>query len=112
MTQHSSLKKGGESKFRSVLKRFERLKELADKEKWFEEKDSIYKLPKLKIIKFKVKKVKAAEEEVAPAEAAAAGAEGAASAKKAAPGKEALGKGAAPAEGGAPAGEKKQKAKK
>ena len=108
MTQHSSLKKGGESKFRSVLKRFERLKELADKEKWFEEKDSVYHLPKLKIVKFKVKKAKAAEEEAAPGEAAAAGAEGAAPAKEAAPGKE----GAAPAEGGAPAGEKKEKPKK
>ena len=64
MTQHSSLKgsqHGG--KFRSVLKRYEKIKELAGKEKWSEEKDSIYRLPKVKRIKFKVKKVKGPEEE-------------------------------------------------
>ena len=45
MSQHASLKagsKGGE--FRSVLKRFEKIKELAEKDKWTEEKDSVFKL--------------------------------------------------------------------
>lgn len=57
MTQHPSLKgnKIG-AKFRAVLKRFEKVKELADKEKWHEEKDSVYKLPKIRRIKFKAKK--------------------------------------------------------
>ena len=56
MSQHSSLKAGkGEDVFRSVLKRFEKIKELTEKEKWDEEKDSIYGLPKVRRIKFKVK---------------------------------------------------------
>lgn len=68
MTQHPSLKGSqvGEM-FRSVLKRFERIKELVEKEKWDEGKDSVYRLPKIKRIKFKVKKVKEAEEEGATA---------------------------------------------
>ena len=95
MTQHSSLRSTGLSaKFRSVLKRFEKIKELAEKEKWDEEKDSVYKLPKIKRIKFKIKKVKAAEAE---GEAAAEGAEAAAPAEGAkAPAAE--GKEAPPAE--------------
>ncbi|MFH1411153.1 MAG: small basic protein [Candidatus Omnitrophota bacterium] len=63
MTQHPSLKGskvGG--KFRSVLKRFEKVKDLTEKEKWDEEKNSIYKIPKVRRIKFKVKKTKAAAE--------------------------------------------------
>ena len=97
MTQHSSLRSTGLSaKFRSVLKRFEKIKELAEKEKWDEEKDSVYKLPKIKRIKFKIKKVKAAEAE-GEAAAAAEGAEAAAPAEGAkAPAAE--GKEAAPAE--------------
>ena len=59
MTQHPSLKGSKEDgKFRSVLKRYEKVKELSQKEKWEEEKDSVYRLPKLKRIKFKVKKAK------------------------------------------------------
>jgi len=91
MTQHPSLKSSGiGGKFRSVLKRFEKIKELAEKEKWEEEKDSVYKLPKIKRIKFKIKKVKAAEgEAAAAAEGAAAapseGAQASAAAGKAAP---------------------------
>lgn len=78
MTQHPSLKSGGKgAKFRSVLKRFEKIMELSEKDKWDEEKDSVYHLPKVKRIKFKAKKVKAAEEEVpAGVEAAAPGEEG------------------------------------
>lgn len=119
MTQHSSLKAGKEGKFRSVLKRFEKLKELVETEKWLEAKDSIFHLPKVKRIKFKIKKVKAAAEEAAPAEAAAAGAEAGAPAAEGAPAKEAVpgkegapAKGGAPAEKAAPAGEKKGKEKK
>ena len=73
MSQHPSLKSdqtGGA--FRSVLKRYERIKDMAEKEKWDEEKDSIFGLPKLKRIKFKVKKSKSAEAEGAAAEGAAA----------------------------------------
>ena len=60
MSQHPSLRSGEKSaKFRSVLKRYERIKKLKEKEKW-EEGESVYGLPKLKIVKFKVKKEKAA----------------------------------------------------
>lgn len=70
MSQHPSLKSSDKNKAqRSVLKRFERVKILKDKELWKKE-DSVYGLPKEKIVKFKVKKEKAA--------AAAEGAEGAA----------------------------------
>jgi len=64
MSQHPSLK-GDQvgSKFRSVLKRHEKIKELVEKEKWEEEKDSVYQLPKIKRIKFKIKKTKGPEEE-------------------------------------------------
>jgi small basic protein (TIGR04137 family) len=90
MTQHSSLKgsKAG-GKFRSVLKRYEKIKDLDEKEKWDEEKGSVYHLPKIKRIKFKVKKVKGPAEEKEGEEGAAAAAPGA---KPAAAGK-------APAEG-------------
>ncbi len=72
MSQHPSLRSADKDKAqRSVLKRYERIKILKDKESWNEE-DSVYKLPKLKIAKFKVKKEKA--------EAADATAEGAAAA--------------------------------
>jgi len=95
MTQHASWKAGGkEGAFRSVLKRFEKIKELFEKDKWSEE-ESVYHLPKVKRIKFKIKKVKAAAEEegalavegAAPAEGAAAPAEGAAPAGGAGKGK-------------------------
>ena len=77
MTQHPSLKgnKTG-AKFRAVLKRFEKIKELSEKEKWDEEKDSVYKLPKLRRIKFKAKKsAKAAEKEDAAGDETAASGE-------------------------------------
>ena len=59
MSQHPSLKasKSGGA-FRSVIKRYEKLEELSEKEKWDEEKDSVYHLPKVRRIKFKVKKTK------------------------------------------------------
>lgn len=84
MSQHPSLKSGNKAgAFRSVIKRYEKIEELAEKEKWDEEKDSVYNLPKVRRIKFKVKKNKgpAAEEEAAAegaAEEGAAAGEGAA----------------------------------
>ncbi|MFH1665577.1 MAG: hypothetical protein ABIA77_05485 [Candidatus Omnitrophota bacterium] len=82
MTQHPSLKvKQVGGLFRSVLKRYEKLKELIVKEKWDKKKDSIYHMPKIKRIKFKVKKTKGPAEEKEG--------EAAAGATAAAPGKEA-----------------------
>jgi len=79
MSQHSSLRsKAKDTVHRSVLKRYERLKTLKEKEKWDVEK-SVYGLPKQKIVKFKVKKEKSAE-----AAAAKEGAEGQAAAAPAA----------------------------
>jgi small basic protein (TIGR04137 family) len=72
MTQHPSLK-GGKTgvKFRSVLKRYEKIKELDEKEKWDDEKSSVYKLPKIKRLKFKVKKTKGPADEKEGEEGAA-----------------------------------------
>jgi small basic protein (TIGR04137 family) len=96
MTQHPSLKAGKKgTKFRSVLKRFEKIQELAEKEKWNEAKDSAYRLPKVKRVRFKAKKaVKAAEGEAGKEEAKPG-------AKPAAPAAGA--KAAAPAAGAKPA---------
>jgi len=86
MSQHPSLRSKRKGiAHRSVLKRYERLKELKEKEKWDEEK-SIFGLPKLKILRFKIKKEKPAEAEAAAgaegvAGTAASGAEGAKAAK-------------------------------
>lgn len=60
MSQHPSLRSGQKGKkHRSVLKRYERVKELKEKEKW-KKGDSVFGLLKLKILKFKLKKEKAA----------------------------------------------------
>ena len=66
MSQHSSLKSSrGRKKHRSVLKRYERF--FTFKEKGvLKDGDSVFGMPKLKIIKVKVKKEKA---EVKPEEA-------------------------------------------
>jgi small basic protein (TIGR04137 family) len=94
MSQHPSLRSSDKDKAqRSVLKRYERVKILKDKDKWTES-ESVYGLPKVKIIKFKVKKEKAAAAEGAEGEAApaagaaapAAGAKGAPAGKDAAKG--------------------------
>ena len=88
MSQHPSLRSSDKDKQqRSVLKRYERVKTLQDKEKWDEKKDSVFGLPKVKVTRFKIKKEKAAPAEgvegaavagVAPAGAAKpAGKEGA-----------------------------------
>ena len=61
MSQHPSLRsKIKDAAQRSVLKRYERLKEMNEKELWDEEKP-VYGLPKLKVIKYKFKKEKPAE---------------------------------------------------
>jgi small basic protein (TIGR04137 family) len=88
MSQHPSLRSSDKGKqHRSVLKRYEKIKILKDKEIW-DEKDSVFGLTKVKIVKFKVKKEKAAAEEGAetPAAGAAAPAAGAAKAAPAAKG--------------------------
>ncbi|MEI8175624.1 MAG: small basic protein [Candidatus Omnitrophota bacterium] len=76
MSQHPSLLGSSKGKqHRSVLKRYERLKHLIEKEKWDEDASSVFALPKIKSIKFKVKKEKAAATatDAAGAPAAAAG---------------------------------------
>lgn len=107
MSQHPSLRiSDKDKKQRSVLKRHERIKQLKEKEKWDEE-DSVFGLPKVKVTRFKIKKEKAAAaegaegtESAAPATGAAASAAGA----KAPAGKAPTGK--------APAAEAKKEAKK
>jgi len=77
MAQHPSLRSKEKGKqHRSVLKRYERVKGLKDKEKW-KDGDSVFGLLKLKMLKFKLKKEKAAP-------AAGEGAEGAVTAEGAA----------------------------
>ena len=67
MSIHSSLRAIGKGKkHRSVLKRYERLKELKDKNLWSEER-SVLGIPKVKQQKLKVKKEKAAAPETATA---------------------------------------------
>jgi len=107
MSQHPSLRSSDkDKKQRSVLKRYERIKTLQDKEKWDDKKDSVFGLPKVKVTRFKIKKEKAAAAEGAEtAEGAAAGA------MPAAPGKEAA-KPAAKEGVKAPAGEAKKEVKK
>ena len=92
MSQHPSLRSADKDKaHRSVLKRHERIKIMKDKEEWLE-KDSVFGLPKIKVMKFKVKKEKAA--------AAVEGAEGAAPAAGApAPAAQPAAKGALAAKG-------------
>ncbi len=86
MSQHPSLRSSDkDKKQRSVLKRYERIKTLQDKEKWDEKKDSVFGLPKVKVTRFKIKKEKAAA--VEGAEAVEGAVPGAA---PAAPGKEAV----------------------
>lgn len=99
MSQHPSLRSSDkDKKHRSVLKRYEKLKILKDKEKW-KDGDSVFGLSKVKIVKFKIKKEKAAAAEGTEAAAAAPGAAAPApgAVKQAAPAKQA---GAKPASGG------------
>lgn len=76
MSQHPSLRSQDKDRqHRSVLKRYERLKVLKDKERW-KETDSVFGLQKVKVLRFKIKKEKAAKEAEA-VEAAAPGLEAA-----------------------------------
>ncbi len=73
MSQHSSLRVDSVGvRHRNVLKRLERIKKMQDEGRW-QDKASIYNLPKIKSVKIKVKKVKEPKEETAapPGEAAA-----------------------------------------
>ena len=109
MSQHPSLRSSDkDKKHRSVLKRYERIKTLQDKEKWDEKKDSVFGLPKVKVTRFKIKKEKAVVAEGAEtAEVAATGAAPAALGKEAAKAKPAAKEGAK-----APVAEAKKEAKK
>lgn len=63
MSIHSSLKLASKNKqSRSVLKRIERIKILLEKGKW-QESNSIYGLPKIKVFRMKIKKEKATAEQ-------------------------------------------------
>ena len=63
MSQHPSLRLGNKNiQHRSVLKRREKLKILKEQDKWKEEEDSIFGLPKVKTLRFKIKKEKPAPE--------------------------------------------------
>jgi len=109
MTMHSSLKTGGAKKgHRSVLKRFERLSTLMEKDKWDETK-SVFGLPKVKTLKMKIKKEKAAVEETAEGVTAPTAGTPTAGAKPAAAGAKPA---AAPAAAGAKPAAKKEDKKK
>ena len=72
MSQHPSLRSVAKDKqHRSVLKRYERVHLLRDKEAWDETK-SVFGLPKVKVVKFKIKKEKAAAADATATDAAAA----------------------------------------
>lgn len=87
MSQHPTLKIDSVgAKHRNVLNRTERIKKMQEENKW-QDRASVYNLPKIKSMKIKVKKVKEAPAEgeagaAAPA-AGAAPAKAAASAKAA-----------------------------
>ena len=69
MSVHPSLSSKSKGKrSRSVLKRFERLKELEEKEKR-KPGNSVFGLPKIKTLRWKAKKVKKAVEAETPAAA-------------------------------------------
>jgi len=75
MSLDRSLKlKDALSRHRNVLTRFERLEVLQDEERWQEEKDSVFGLPKVKHLKLAAGK----KSKKAKAEDAAAGTEAAA----------------------------------
>ena len=82
MSVHPSFKSGKNKQQNSVLKRLARLLQLQKDDKWDEEKDSIFGLPKVKVTKLKFKKDKKtgdeeeeAAEGTAPVEGAVAPAE-------------------------------------
>lgn len=69
MSFHPSFKSGKSKEHKSVLKRLEQLLHLRKADKWTEE-DSVFGLPKVKVLKLKIKK----EKKAAEVEEAAAGA--------------------------------------
>lgn len=72
MSIHSSFKRAEKmAASRSVMKRSERIKWLAQKGQW-KESDAVLGLPKIKVIKLKTAKKEKAKEEAKPAEGAAA----------------------------------------
>ena len=72
MSQHSSLKVSSVgTRHRNVLKRHERIKKLKEMEVW-KNRESAFRLPKVKSLKIKVKKAKAEKAEAAAGEAGAA----------------------------------------
>ncbi len=98
MSQHPSLSSSDKGKqHRSVLKRYEKIKTLKEKEKW-KDGDSVFGLSKVKIMKFKIKKEKAAAVEGAEAAPGTEAAPAAGTAKTAGPAQK-----AAPAAKQAPA---------
>ncbi len=111
MSQHPSLRVDSVGvKHRNVLKRFERIKKLQEQSKW-QDRSSIFGLPKVKSMKIKVKKSKdVATEAAVPGAAPAAGtaAAPAAGVKAEAP-KAAKGSGSAPKTGAAAKAEKPKK---
>jgi small basic protein (TIGR04137 family) len=79
MSVHTSLRsKGASGTTRSVMKRFERVRQMMDKGTWIDGR-SIYGLPKVKQVKIKAQKAAPKEKD------AAAAAEGAAPGTAAAP---------------------------
>ncbi len=71
MSIHPSLKSSEKSKKqKSVLKRAERIKVMLEKGTW-KEGNSVYGLPKIKILKIKMKKEKTAKAETTAASGAA-----------------------------------------
>jgi len=75
MSIHPSLKGSKGSKHKSVLKRLEKMLRLQKEDKW-KEQDSVFGLPKVKVVKLRIKKEKVAKTaEGAVAEVAAGGAE-------------------------------------
>ena len=60
MSIHRSFKTAGTTKrHRNVLKRLERIKKLSSEDKWTEDENSIFGLPKVRSIKIKTSKGKA-----------------------------------------------------
>lgn len=63
MSIHRSLKSNTNQSKRTVHKRWERVRSLMLQKKFDREKDSVFGLPKQKIIKYKIKKEKKEKEE-------------------------------------------------
>ncbi len=87
MSVHPSFKSGKGKQQNSVLKRLARLLLLRKEERWEEGKDSVFGLPKVKVLKLKFKKEKkeGAEDEEAAVEGAASDASSAAEKPKESP---------------------------